>query len=230
MRWKLTDLADAQISKLKADGIEVTPQEVLDIQALSLEAIGDFEDGTRINGRPVIVGGCALWPLTIAASIWRDEVENLLDDEDYNSRLFVLAYAMANAHSKEALEAHGKQALRQVRHWAKGLTCATADLLSAVNDVLGDAPRVTFSNGGEESDRDEAAAPSYLAEMAMAIFGTSPDIWLYQLSIEAVADILAKHYALSQSGKGANKKTVEGLRKLSKYVNDLRNHHGENQR
>ena len=228
MRWKLTDLAESQIEKLKADGLEVTPQEVLDIQSLSLEAIGEFEDGTRINGRPVIVGNVALWPLTIAASIWREEVEELLDDADYNSRLFVLAYCMANGHSKEALQTHGKAALKQVYHWAKHLTCSTADLLNAVNEVLGDKPRVTFDDG-EETDKDHAAGPSYLAETALAIFGTNPEIWLYQLSIEAVADILAKHYALNQRGNGASKKTVEGLRKLSKYVHDLRvKKNGEN--
>ncbi len=222
MRWKLTDLAEAQIEKLKGDGIEVTPQEVLDIQALSLEAIGDFEDSIRLTGTPVVIGGIVLYPLTIGASIWREDVEALLDDDDYNSRLFVLAYCMANGRKQDAFEAHGKAALKDVYKWARQLRCNTADLLQAVNDVLGDAPRVTFSNGDDEEKQESAA---YLAQMAMAIFGGNPAVWEYQLSISAVADILQKHYALTQSGNGANRKTVEGLRKLSKYVNDLRAKH-----
>ncbi len=223
MKWKLTDLAESQIEKLKASGIEVTPQNVLDIQALSLEAIGDFEDGTRLNGCPVIIGGITLWPLTIAASMWRDEVEAMLAETDYNARLFVLAYAMANGRDKDAMQSHGKQALRDVYKWARKLTCKTADLLQAVNDVLGDKPRVTFEES--ETDKDAQAAPSYLAETAMAIYGTDPDIWLYQLSIDAVAEIVARHFALGNAftGRGgAPKRTVEGLRKLSKYVHELR--------
>ncbi len=223
MRWKLTDLAEAQIGKLKEGGIEVTPQNVLDIQALSLEAIGDFEDGTRLNGCPVIIAGLALWPLTIAASMWRDEVEAMLSETDYNARLFVLAYAMANGHDKDAMQTHGRSALRDVYRWARKLTCKTADLLQAVNDVLGDKPRVTFDEA--DTDKDAEAVPSYLAQTAMAIFGSDPDIWLYQLSIDAVAEIIARHFALGNAftGRGgAPKKTVEGLRKLSKYVNDLR--------
>lgn len=226
MRWKLTDLAESQIERLKADGVEVTPQEVLDIQALSLEAIGEFEDGIRLNGTPVVIGGIVLYPLTIGASIWREEVEAMLDDADYNSRLFLLAYCMANGRNQDAFSAHGREALKAVYHWAKKVRCNTADLLNAVNDVLGDAPRVTFANSNEDEKSESAA---YLAQMAMAIFGGDPAVWQYQLSISAVADILAKHYALNQRGGKSNAKTVEGLRKLSKYVNDLRvKRHGEN--
>ena len=66
-RWTVCDLAADEFQKLEADGICLTPQEVLDIQALSLDAMGDFDDGFRLRGSPVLVGGATLWPLTIAA-------------------------------------------------------------------------------------------------------------------------------------------------------------------
>ena len=70
-RWTVCDIAEDFYSALKKEGVELTPQQVLDIQALSLDAMGDFEDGTRIHGAPVVVGGAAFWPITIAASMWR---------------------------------------------------------------------------------------------------------------------------------------------------------------
>lgn len=223
-RWTVCDIAEDFYSALKKEGVELTPQQVLDIQALSLDAMGDFEDGTRIHGAPVVVGGAAFWPITIAASMWREEVEALLSEKDYTTRLYVMAYAMANGHDKDALSVSGRAALKAVRKWARSLTCSMADLLDAVNAVMDDKPRVALPRNLEDKDEDDGlSTPEYLARTAMAIYGTDPDIWLYQLSMPAVLDIILRHHALSSTRKGRlSKRKTEAMRKLAYYVDCIR--------
>ena len=93
-RWTICDLAEDELEALEAEGIRPTAQDVLAIQALALEAMGDFDDGARLHGAPVTIGDVVLWPPTIAGCIWREEVEAKLDANDYYSRLFMLAYSL----------------------------------------------------------------------------------------------------------------------------------------
>ena len=228
-RWTVCDLAEDEFGKLESEGIRLTPQEVLNIQALSLDAMGDFDDGLRLRGSPVIVGGVTLWPLTIAGSAWREEVEAMLSDDDYTGRLFILAYAMAKGRDKDAMSVYGLDAIRAVLKWAKKLTCRTEDLLGAVNDLLGDKPRVEIPEGKLKDGGEELSTPEFLEREAMAIFGTDPDIWRYQLSMDQVVEIIRKHHALGQSGKsGSERRKNEALRKLAYYVDGIRKaRHGE---
>lgn len=224
MTWKLTDLAQDEIAALEADGVKVTPQDVLTIQALSLEAIGRFEDGIKPKGKPVICGNVTLWPLTIAAAIWQSETNELLKESDWDSKLFVLAYAMANGHNAEAL-VEGKAALQAVKQWAKKITCSTADLIEAINDVLGDRPRVSLTKKKADDEEEQAAkVPLYLLETATAIFGNA-ETAEYQMSMEYVANIIHRHFVLSATangGKVIDSKTTDGLRKLAMFVDELR--------
>ena len=219
-RWTLCDLAEDEISALEAEGIQPTAQNILDIQALALDAMGDFDDGLRLHGSPVSIGGVVLWPMTIAGCIWRGEVEEKLAADDFSSRLYVLAYALAHGHDKEALSLQGRDALKAVLRWARGLRCSLSDLSAAVNDVMADRPRVVFASDVDaESGK---SAPAEIAEMAMAIFGTDPDIWRYQLSLEEVIAIIRRHSALKKQKSTVEVRKVEALRELAKYVDDIR--------
>lgn len=219
-RWTLCDLAEDEISALEAEGIQPTAQNILDIQALALDAMGDFDDGLRLHGSPVSIGGVILWPMTIAGCIWREEVEDKIDADDFSSRLYVLAYALANGHDKAALDVQGREALKAVLRWARGLRCSLTDLCAAVNDVMADRPRVVFDSDADSSGGK--SAPAEIAEMAMAIYGTDPDIWRYQLSLEEVIAIIHRHNAIKRQKNTVEARKVEALRKLAKYVDDIR--------
>lgn len=224
MTWKITDLAADEIAALEADGVKVSPQDVLTIQALSLEAIGKFEDGIKPKGKPVIVGNITLWPLTIAAAIWQSETNELVKESAWDSKLFILAYAMANGHNEAAL-IEGKEGLKAVKQWARKITCTTADLIEAINDVLGDRPRIELTKKKADEEEEQASkVPVYLLETATAIFG-NPDMAAYQLSMEFVANIIHRHFVLNATangGKVIDSKTTDGLRKLAIFVDELR--------
>lgn len=222
-RWTLCDLAEDELNALEADGIRPTAQDILAIQALALEAMGDFDDGARLHGAPVIISGVVLWPPTIAGCIWREEVEAKLDADDFYSRLYVLAYSLAFGRDKAALDVFGRDALKAVLRWARKLRCGVPDLVAAVNDVMSDRPRV--STPGGEAD---AAAPSELAEIAIATFGGNPDVWRYQLGIGEVISILRRHQALKKHGDTVERRKTSALRDLAIYVDGIRKRSLEN--
>ena len=131
---------------------------------------------------------------------------------------------MANGHDAEAL-VEGKAALQAVKQWAKKITATTADLIEAINDVLGDRPRVSLTKSKPDEEEESASkVPLYLLETATAIFGNA-DIAAYQLSMEFVANIIHRHFILSATangGKVIDSKTTDGLRKLAMFVDSLR--------
>ena len=218
-RWTICELAEDELNALEADGIKPTAQDVLAIQALALDAMGDFDDGLRLHGAPVSIGGVVLWPLTIAGCIWREEVEARLGAGDYSARLYVLAYALAHGHDKDALNVYGRDALKAVWRWARGLRCGLVDLVAAVNDVMADKPRVVSDESKDDADN---SAPSEIAEMAMAIFGTDPDIWRYQLGLEEVIAIIRRHNAIRRHGNAVEARKMDALRDLARYVDGIR--------
>lgn len=218
-RWTICDLAEDELDALEAEGIRPTAQDVLAIQALALEAMGDFDDGARLHGAPVTIGDVVLWPPTIAGCIWREEVEAKLDANDYYSRLFVLAYSLAFGRDKDALNVFGRDALKAVLKWARGLRFGVADLAAAVNEVMGDRPRVPRKSDTDDADE---SAPAELAEIAMATFGGNPDVWRYQLGISEVIGILRRRRALKSQGNPVERRKTEAMRDLAIYVDSIR--------
>lgn len=220
-RWTICDLAEDELKALEADGIRPTAQDVLAIQALALEAMGDFDDGLRLHGAPIIISGVVLWPPTIAGCIWREEVEAKLDADDYCSRLYVLAYSLAHGRDKAALEVFGRDALKAVLKWARGLRCGMPDLVAAVNEVLGERPRISDADKADKDEADESA-PAELVEIAMATFGGNPDVWRYQLGMSEVISILRRHRAMKSQGNPIERRKTEALRDLAMYVDGIR--------
>ena len=73
-----------------------------------------------------------------------------------------------------------------------------------------------------ESEANFTLSAAEIAEMAMAIFGTDPDIWRYQLGLEEVIAIIRRHSALKKQKSTVEVRKVEALRELAKYVDDIR--------
>ena len=60
---KLSGLAEAEIESLRADGIDLTPAEIIEINALSWAIESPESRRLLSRGAPVSVGGVYLWPL-----------------------------------------------------------------------------------------------------------------------------------------------------------------------
>lgn len=222
-RWTLTDLAEAQIDALRGEGIEPTPQEILNIQELSLEASRYANDCTDPAwGIPVPVGSVLLWPHTIAARWWYDKETEGIDIE---TKIFYLAYSMCFAHEKDKFLVFGKEAKKVVMDWALHLDCRIEQLVDACGEVFEDVPRVKVPTVGEDEDKDEDASTGGLVTFAVALMGGDPAMWEFQCTIEFVRSAIRRAQLMQHSAYGSvwkdSSKTV-GMQKLAYYIDTIR--------
>ncbi len=90
-RYRLNDLARAEIDELRADGITLTDDDVVAINQLAAEVATPAMIATLARGTPIEVGHVTLWPLTLAGADWYDSYGyNTVDPE------VALAYALAH--------------------------------------------------------------------------------------------------------------------------------------
>jgi len=219
MDYRLTDLARKEIDALVADGITPDPQEVLDIQRLSLDCVKpDAALGSLARGRPVLLGSETVWPATIAAATFFEEVGPLASDE--RERFFALVYACRFGRDATRIYERGKDALRNVRAWRRRLRCTNAEVVEAFE-------RLTADVGPDVGDFDEQAWRDFVADLSLrasALCGGKPEEWETQCSIPAVARIVDLAYerkrATGESAK--NDPHIMAVRRLGKYLLALR--------
>ena len=227
MKFTLTDLAADEIDRLEADGIHPTPQEVLTIQQLSLEAtVDDEETGSLARGTPYEVAGEWLYPLTLAGNAFYSDNEKLAPcDRD---RLYLLGYAMRWGRDRERIYQRGREALRAARKWANGLRCTMDELVECMDKVVGDAPPSVDGGGGEDPDE---ARRIKLSLMVSALVGGNPEDWEVQCSFDSVCKIIetAVAHRLATGGPAVSDKRLLGLKRLGLYSQEVRRNHGQQQ-
>jgi len=133
---RLSDHAMAEIDALIADGISLTPQEIVEINALAWAVEAPGERLALSRGVPIFpCDSVALWPLTMAGHDWISRVGCRLSSP--RLRRLATCYAMAHAYSdRSALEVDGRAAERAVLRWADGLGCRESALYVAAQQVL----------------------------------------------------------------------------------------------
>jgi hypothetical protein len=169
---KLSELAQAEIESLRADGIDLTPAEIVEINALGWAVESPETRLLLARGAPVAVGGVYLWPMSLYAQEWFNRVGCNLDGN--TTQAYSLAYAMAHGRDDgEPLAIEGRQAEKIVTRWARSLKCTFGELNVAISQVL---------------QQEEAAEqpPSETGGMSMGDFSAflaascpagSPDFW-----------------------------------------------------
>lgn len=177
---RLTPLAQAEIDKLRADGITPTPHEVLHINYLAGRVETPAARLSLARGRPVTVGGATLWPLTLAAADWFDVVGQRLAGR--RMQVYALAYAMAHGDSK--LPSGFVVAALKVYGWARRLRCRMAELVEAVSQVQ---QQDSVLDTGETGPK---TSPGDISMMLTAMTGIRPEVWEYQCSIAYVLALL----------------------------------------
>lgn len=132
---KLSELAQAEIESLRADGIDLTPPEIIEINALGHAVESPESRRLLARGAPVPVAGSYLWPMSLYAQEWFDRVGCHLDGN--TRQAYALAYAMA--HGRDAgdpLAIEGREAEKTISRWAKSLKCTFGELNVAISQVL----------------------------------------------------------------------------------------------
>jgi len=169
---KLSELAQAEIDNLRADGIDLTPAEIVEINALGWAVESPETRRLLARGVPVEIGGIYLWPMSLYAQEWFNRVGCQLSDNTL--RAYALAYAMARGHDEgEPLAIEGRTAEKIIKRWAKTLRCTFGELNVAISQILQQdetAEQPPDENGG-------MAVGDFSAFLAAACPAGSPDFW-----------------------------------------------------
>lgn len=201
---KLSDLAQAQIEELEAEGIRLTAADIVAINAAAWEVESPesrlllsrgvpLETGTmhrlawweRLIGRKA-EGGVTLWPLTMHGADWFTRVGCRLP----GSLLQTTALAYAMAHGREdgnALDIGPVKAALLLPAWRARLRCRQAELVEAVAQMINQDAQIE-----EPPDKlGKSITPGELSAYLVASCGNSPVVWERQVSIGYVHAMLA---------------------------------------
>ena len=168
---KLSELAEAEIESLRAEGIDLTPAEIIEINALGWAVESPETRRLLARGVPVAVGGVYLWPMSLYAQDWFNRVGCKLDGN--KQQAYALAYAMAHGRNDgEPLAIDGRIANKTVKSWSKSLKCTFGELNVAISQII-------------QQDEDYEQPPEESGGMSMGDFsaflasacGGDPDFW-----------------------------------------------------
>lgn len=180
---KLNELAKAEIEQLETQGIRVTPEEVVEINALGWSVHRPETRRLLARGRPVPVGGVVLWPLTLAALDWLDRNHVATDRAAPE-----IAYAMCHGRtSGDELDCEGREAVAKVKQWYSRLPCTPSELIEAIAQVDAQDSRA-------ELPPDPDGHPMSLGDFSAfltANCGGDPEFWERRVSIGYCCALLA---------------------------------------
>ena len=186
---KLNQLAKNEIDRLEAAGVDLTPAEIVHLNALGWEV---QTPETRLHlsrGVPVAVADIFLWPMSLYAQDWFSRVGS--EFKGAKTPSFALAYAMAKGREPgEPLAMSGKPARKKVLAWAKKLRCNEGELMVAVSQVL--AQEESFEQPPSETG---GMGVGEFSASLVAACGGDPDFWERRCSAgytHAVLDALAR--------------------------------------
>jgi len=169
---KLSELAEAEIESLRADGIDLTPAEIIEINALGWAVESPETRRLLARGAPVAVGGVHLWPMSIYAQDWFNRVGCKMGG--LRRQTYAMAYAMTRGRDDgEPLAMEGRKAELVALVWGLRLKCTFGELNVAISQVLQqdeDAEQPPDEDAGGMSMGDFSA---FLASAC----GGDPDFW-----------------------------------------------------
>ncbi len=220
---RLSGHAQARISQLEAEGIRLTPDEIVRINALSWAVTSP---GTRMGlsrGVPVFLCGIPLWPLTLQAQDWYERIGCRQKTE--RRRKLALAFAAAHCYRDTAVfDAIGpEQASGAVKDWARSLHCRMATLEEALSQIIqqDETEYVPPIPGSDKGGID----PGNMALMLSAMTGRPAAEYEQEMSASSV--IRMTYYAMMMQDRADQKPTATGpecdaLRALEYYISEIR--------
>ena len=183
---KLSNQAEAEIDELRRIGVKVTDADVVLINALCWEIESPQNRQTLSRGKPVQVGDAWLWPRTIAACAWFEDVGCNISDGTA-----ALAYCMA--HGREDIETAQES---DVLKWFRQLKCTKDELVSACAFILS-------QEDSDELPRDKDADSATLGQLVVvmhSVHGGDIAMWERYVSLPYVLDMLETANAQALAG------------------------------
>lgn len=172
---KLNSLAKVEIDALQAQGIVLTPEEIVEINALGWAVHTPETRRTLSRGRPVPLGGCWLWPLTMRAVEWMEA-----NDYSLGKITPAMGYAMAYGRGEGGeLAVYGREAESAVRAWMRSLSVTLDELYEVIRQV--DA-----QDAKPETPPDVDGKPMSLGDFSAflsTVIGGDPDMWERRVSM-----------------------------------------------
>jgi len=184
----LCDVAEGELSALKADGLEPSWHDIVEINYLS-HCVESPEGRVALcRGNPVFAGDVALWPMTLYATDWAGRT---LDNKLFklSERLQYLTYAYAMIHGREDMECSYWMLLPRLNKLYHSLKCNHAELVEVVNQVLntGAEPEQPPQ---KETDNKRMSVGEFSAYL-FATCGESPEFWERRCSYGYALDMLS---------------------------------------
>lgn len=220
---KLSDYAAATIEDLAAEGIQLTPTEIITINALAWEVETPSTRAMLARGIPVPIGGATLWPQTLRAAEWYGRVGTSMRPRWLCS--IALGYSMAHGYSEgPELDAVGTKAAMAVLGWYWQLRCRTTALILAMSEVLSQEEEA-------EQPPDDSTAEMGIGEFSAALCaasGISADFWERRCSqgyAFATLSALAAH-AETESKQLSSEPTLRAERAMGWYEEKLKRKYG----
>lgn len=184
MESKLCDLARAEIDELTAEGIILLPSEVIEINHLASRVESPHTRLDLARGRPVLIAGVALWPMTLYAADWYCVVGSQLKGiED-----LALAYAMAHAYDDDgALLCDERTAPKIIKRWARRIRCTRKSLSEATMQVIEQDEKPPLPQGPDEAPITVGEFSATLA----ALTNESTEFWERRCAVSYGYSVLA---------------------------------------
>lgn len=191
---QISDQAQAEIDELRRIGVKVSDADVVLINALCWEIESPSVRMELSRGKPIKVGGAWLWPRTISAIQWFQDVGCNIGDG-----LAALAYCMA--HGREDIELSNK---KQVTEWYRALKCTRRELEAACSIIL---EQEEFDELPPSKDSDSASL-GVLVQKMQSIHGGDVAMWERYVSFPYVIDMLNLAAAQSQAEAGKSESDI----------------------
>lgn len=109
----VSEMAIDDIESLQDDGYEVTPRDIVKLNALGLKVQKNSISATMsIMPRCAILGNVVLHEPTIGSEIWRASASKLFDMENYHTFISMMAYSLGTKES-ELVDPYEGESLQQ---------------------------------------------------------------------------------------------------------------------
>ena len=222
-QWKLTDLALQEIASLQDDGVILQPIDIIRIHRLSQEVETPETQRQLARGIPVPLGKFFLYPITLAASAFLEASEPYCKEQN---QPYLLAYAMAHGSDETAMQATGKQAVKNAIKWAKRLPVPVREMTLAIETVMGEEIPID-----DPRAKKNGMSAGELSSTLCALVGGSPEIWERQCSISYCCEVLRCIMMQNQveNKPSINDPRIIAERRLGLYIEGLRKRHKKNQ-
>lgn len=191
----------------------------LDRLAGRVAGVGGVE--RQLLRHPVDLDGVKFYPLTVAKSLWHDEMLESLELDGQYADLF-LVWLLTLPLNADVLDEYTdrKQILKTVKSFARKLHCTTEDLTGVIKHCMPKA------SGGGEGDADYGGVVALLLKE----YGGTPDQWLYDTPVEMISSLIeqfvearaAEEQAANDGKAPMPTAKLRALREFREAVNALR--------